>query len=300
MDELLKKLLDANILSEDTKSELEVAIKAQVTEAVAQAVAVAEADTKAELTERWLSERDAMIQAIDTKVDGMLVDEIAELKEDIERFRDLEAEYSKKLVEAKAAMKDELKSDLRELVEKIDTFLELRLKAEIEELKEDITTVRQNDFGRRIFESFSEEFMRNYVDEEGVGISMKEQEARLLETAEALEAAEARIEELERSIKMEKVLSPLSGRQREVMEAILKNVKTEQLEEGYKTFIGRVIREGADNGRSEKENKVLAESKVERPLKTATITGDNKELLESEKRQTTKSDVSEWRKLAGL
>jgi len=300
MEELLKKLLDANVLSEDTKNELEIAVKAQISEAVSVAVAQAEADTRAELNERWVKERDALIEAIDTKMGGALVSEISELKEDIERFRDLEAEYAKKLLESKAQMKNELKNDLKELVEKLDTFLEIRLKAELEELREDISAVRQNDFGRRIFEAVADEFTRNYVDERGIGVSVKEMESRLSETSEALEESERRVAELERKIKMEKVLEPLNGKQREVMEAILKNVKTDQLEEGYKTFIGRVIRESDD--KSEKENKVLTENEVEKkPTKTARmITGDNEALLESEKKQAPKADIEMWRKMAGL
>ena len=299
MEQLLKKLLEANVLSEETKSELEVAIKAQLAESITGAVALAEADTRAELTSRWLEERDALIEAIDNKMSSALVDEISELKEDIERFRDLEAEYSQKLIEAKVSMKNELKTDLKELVEKLDTFLEIRLNTELQEFKEDIQAVRQNDFGRRIFEAVSDEFLRNYADEEGMGVSLKETESRLVDATEALEESERRVADLERKIKLEKVLEPLSGKQREVMEAILKNVKTKQLEEGYNTFIGRVIRE-SDDKTSGKETKVLAESTAEKKPGVL-LTGDNQELLESDNKQSGKmTDFSELRRLAGL
>ncbi len=49
--------------------------------------------------------------------------------------------------------------------------------------------------------------------------------------------------ELERDFKMDEILAPLAGRQKKVMEAILANVPTAQLEDGFKTFIGRVLRE---------------------------------------------------------
>lgn len=81
---------------------------------------------------------------------------------------------------------------------------------------------------------------------------------------------------------MESVLEPLSGRSREVMEAILKNVDTTNLEEGYNTFIGRVLRETeADD--SEKEDEVLAESeeKKDEALKEGVVlTGDTDETAE--------------------
>ena len=258
MDELLQKLLEAEVLSEDTKKELEGAFQKKLDEAITAAKDDAAADVRAELTEQWVIERDQLIEAVDSKVTEFLTKEVEELKEDIERFRDLEAEYAEKLVESKAAMSDELKDDLMELVEKVDAFLEIRIGAEVEELREDLEKVRKNDFGRRVFEAFADEFMVNYADEDSAENTLRETTERLQDTEEALAESETKRKEIERTITMEGVLSPLGGRQREVMEAILRNVDTEHLVEGYKTFIGRVIRETDD---SEKENSVLAESK---------------------------------------
>jgi hypothetical protein len=95
------------------------------------------------------------------------------------------------------------------------------------------------------------------------------------------------------------------------MEAILKNVSTDQLEEGYKTFIGRVLREADENGvSSEKEGSVLAEGtskKVEKDVELAVETGDDDVRLEEEEleKQTSKTTLSEselmtLKKLAGI
>lgn len=259
MEELLQKLLEAEVLSEETKKDLETAFQTKLDEAISAAKNEAAADVRATLTEQWLTERDTLIEAVDSKVTEFLEAELEELKEDIERFRDLEAEYAEKLVEAKSDMADELKSDLSDLVEKIDTFLEIRLSAEMDELREDLEEVRKNDFGRRVFEAFAAEFMSGYADEDNAEATLREMNERLADMEAALEETERARAELERSIKLEKVLAPLSGRAKDVMEAILRSVDTDMLEEGYKTFIGRVIRET-----SEKEGKVLAESAEEK------------------------------------
>lgn len=308
MNELLQKLLEAEILTEDTKKELEEAFTAARDEAITAAKDEAAADVRAELTEQWVAEKDTLVEAIDTKVGEMLEQEIEELKEDIERFRDLEAEYAEKLVEAKAAMADELKADLGDLVEKIDAFLEMRLQAEIEELKEDIDVVRKNQFGKKVFEAFVEEFMSEFADEESAETNLRETETRLADTSEQLKEAERKLSTVERDQKMTEVLSPLSGRSREVMEAILRNVDTKNLEEGYKTFIGRVVRETAEeanikeNATSEKEDgKVLAESDDEKatPENKETVTegdvktGDTEETLTE---GATESKISEERR----
>jgi hypothetical protein len=311
MDELLQKLLEADVLSEDTKKELEEAFQTKLDEAIEAAKESAAADVKAELTEQWVGERDTLVEAVDEKVNDFLAREVEELKEDIERFRDLEAEYAEKLVEAKAAMSDELKDDLMELVEKVDSFLEMRLAAELEELKEDLDAQRQNDFGRRVFEAVAEEFAMNYADDESAEQSLRETKERLADVEAALEESESARNEIERAVEMERILSPLTGRQHEVMEAILRTVPTEQLEEGYKTFIGRVIRESEDI--SEKEKPVLAESeeakdddaagkesKKEEVLEGKVITGDS-EVIEEDFTGTEFSEsTKELRKLAGI
>ncbi len=315
MNELLQKLLDAEILTEDTKSELEEAFKTQLDEAIVAAKEEAANDVRAELTEQWVAEKDTLVEAIDTKVGELLEQEIEELKEDIERFRDLEAEYAEKLVEAKAAMGDELKADLADLVEKIDSFLEMRLNAEIEELREDINTVRKNQFGKKVFEAFAEEFMSEFADEESAETNLRETESRLADTEEQLKEAEQKLGTMERERKMSDVLAPLSGRAREVMEAILRNVDTKNLEEGYKTFIGRVVRETAEDADnttadSEKEDgKVLAEGEDEKTASKTEIvkegevkTGDTEKTLTESEGATDEATARQYRlqKLAGI
>lgn len=313
MEELLQKLLEAEILTEDTRKELETAFKAQLDEATTAAKDETAADVRAELTEQWIVERDSLIEAIDSKVGEMLVTEMNELKGDIESFRDLEAEYAEKLVEAKGEMGDELKGDLKELVEKIDSFLEMRLKSEMTELKEDIAEVRKNDFGRRIYEAVATEFADNHADKRTTAKTLRETKARLADTASALAESETKLATMERALKLDKVLSPLAGQQREVMEAILKTVDTNKLEEGYKTFIGRVIRESEKDVKSEKESgKVLAEGTLEdgkdgtdkKLEEGAKVTGDAKDdvtLNEAEGNvQVESANAARLRKLAGI
>lgn len=286
MEEVLKKLLEAEVLSPEVKVELENAFKKQLEEAVEAAKTVAAADTKAQLTEQWITERDALVEAIDSKVGDFLDAEMSELKDDIDRFRDLEAEHAAKLVEAKAEMANDLKADLKELVEKIDSFLEIRIAAEIEELREDLEVVKKNEFGRRIFEAFSDEFTR-FASVDDTEVTIGELEKRLEDTTKALEESEKKLNKMSRDKKLKEVLAPLSGRSRDVMEAILKNVDTEQLDEAYKTFIGRVIRESEATG-SEKEKPVLAEgaskkSETQKVVETTVaVTGDTEVVTESE------------------
>lgn len=277
MDELLKKLLAADVLTEETKTELEGAFKTQLEETLETARAAATATVTAELNEQWITERETLIEALDAKVTEALAYEIEELREDIERFRDLETEYAEKLVEAKSDMANVLKSDIAQLIEKMDAFLEVRLSAELEELREDFEVVKKNEFGKNIFEAFVEEFKKHYAGDDSIEARLTETEYRLDDTLAALEDSERKTARLERKIKLEKVLNPLSGRTREVMEAILKNVDTPLLEDAYKTYVGRVLKETTEDTTSEKEGKVLAEGKDVKQKVTGTVKKGNNE-----------------------
>lgn len=309
MDELLKKLLAAEVLTEETRQELEGAFKKQLDETMEVARAEAKAMVTAELNEQWINDREILIEALDSKVTEALTDELKELKEDIERFRDLEAEYAEKLVEAKDALSTTMKKDIAQLIEKLDSFLEVRLTAELDELREDVEIVKKNEFGRKVFESFVAEFKKHYAGDDSIESKLNETEQRLEDAMIALESAEKKAAKMERSIKMEKVLAPLSGRTKEVMEAILKTVDTAMLEDAYKTYVGRVLKETSakDVETSEKETKVLAEGvkQVSGVVKTG---DDDTQIIEEQVREEKEiqspkisdAEKQHLRRLAGL
>lgn len=316
MDELLKKLLSAEVLTEETKQELESAFKTQLTEAINSAREEAKLSVTAELNEQWIQERETLIEALDAKVTEALTDELNELRSDIDTFRDLEAEHAEKLVEAKAEMSTAVKKDIAQLIEKLDTFLEIRLTSEVEELREDVESVKKQQFGKTVFEAFVTEFQKYYAADDSSESKLVEAEKRLEDTMSALEVAEKKTAKLERSIKLEKVLSPLSGHKREVMEAVLKNVDTPMLENAYSTYIGRILKETAspvvdDKQTSEKESKVLAEGKKVATIKGLVKTGsdtvrkDEDRLIESAEGKLsapvlTESEKQRLRIIAGI
>lgn len=313
MDELLKKLLEAEVLTEETKSEIETAVKKQIDETLQRAREEATAAVTAELNEQWISDRETLIEALDAKITESLAEEIADLKSDIERFRDLEAESAAKLVEAKEQMAEQLKGDIAQLIEKLDAFLEVRLSSELEELREDFDAVKKQQFGKTVFEAFVTEFKKHYAGDDSIESKLNESEQRLQDALTALENAEKKAARMERTMKLESVLKPLSGRSREVMEAILKNVETSMLEEAYKTYVGRVLKESTDQDTSEKEGTVLAEGEVKPVVAGVKKSGDNadlaaeqKSLTEAEQAQKdaaptiTESEKLRLRRLAGL
>lgn len=294
MEELLQKLVESELLTEETKKELAEAYQQQVDEAVNKAIEEAKAETeaqvRAELAEQFVADKEALIEAIDTKTEEYLEKEMSELKEDIDRFRDLEAEYAEKLVEAKEEMADVLKGDIEELVETVDKFLDMRIEEEFNELKEDIQQVKALQFGKEVYEAFEGMFTQKFINENGLEEEIKERESRLEEAEAKVKETTRVLEKLQREKKMNEVLSPLHGKSRDVMEAILKSQPTNKLEEAYQHFIGRVLHESAEavveSEKESEEKPVLAEGEEvetgETPVEESTVvaTGDTEELVE--------------------
>ena len=304
MNELLKKLFEADVLTEDVKQQLEKAISSEINEAVEVAQAEARTQVRETLKAQWVAERDALVEAVDSKVNEYLTKELEDLKEDISRFRDLEAEYAEKLVESKAEMAQRLEADLATLVEKLDAFLEMRLAAEIEELKDDMEKVKKLEFGRNVFEAFVNEYRKNFVDGDAVEVELNATREQLKQANRQLKESKQKIDEQVRTTKMKELLAPLSGKKREVMETILSKLPTSQLDEGFKTFIGRVVRENVEDSKEKEKTKVLAEkSSVEsnKQTKTTIKTGDNeKKTIEESAPVEISPELLKLKRMAGI
>lgn len=254
MDEILKKLLESELLSEDTKAQISEQFQAAVT-GMREELAL---EVRAELVEQYTKDREALVESVDEKVASMLADEITELKEDIASFRDLEVEFAGKLVEEKKALAEKLGEELDQIVDKLDTFLEYRIEEEMSEFKEDISVVKENQFGRKIFESFMSEFNRSFVDEDSLFKKISVLEDKLSDAETRLFEAEQAEKKANRVKKLDEVLAPLTGVKREQMAMILQNVETTKLQEAYNRFVGRVLKEDA-----QEKKETLAESKKE-------------------------------------
>jgi hypothetical protein len=267
MDEILQKLLQSELLSEETRAEISEqwtsaveTFKTQVREETSMVV-------RAELLEQWITERDELVAKVDSFVADALIKEMTELKADIERFRDLEAEYAEKLVEEKHKLAGEVANELDELVDKIDAFFEVRLAAELDELKEDLDVVKQNEFGRRIYEAYASTFAAAHVDDGSAAYKLRIAESKLADAERALASSEETRLAMVREAKLSNLLSSLTGKKREQMEMVLKSVETDRLEESYKFFIGRILKE--DVAPAAALNEGLAGGK-----QTTVVTGD--------------------------
>lgn len=292
MHEILKKLLENQILSEETKTEITEAWDV----AVQRFTEDKSAEIRTELVEQFVQERDMLAEKVQAFVEERFAAEVAELKEDIEKYRDLEADYAEKLVEEKKQIAVKLAEEIDMLVDKLDSFLEERIAAEMSELQEDLQEAQKASLGKKIFEAFKSEFAEYAkTDEKALEGQVARLEDQIASLKESLSKAEQDRVDALRESKMDQILSPLSGVKREQMAILLSNVATEKLEESYKIYIGKVLKE-----EKQEEKQTIVESVTDKK-QTVVSTGDViVEEIQDSKQVKASEDVLRMKRLAGL
>lgn len=221
-----------------------------ITEAVAKEVKELHAEKKA-LKENF------------TKLENFLLKQLAE---EIREFR----ADKKSLVEQKVKMVTEGKQKLQETkaqfikraAQIIESNVEKTLRAEITQFKDDIRVARENDFGRKIFESVAAEFMTSYLNE-GTELRKMQKvlEAKNKEMAtltESVKKSKSLMESLDTKLRatqdlverqrvMNELLAPLSKDKKGVMKELLESVQTKNLQGAYNKYLPSVLNEATSN-----------------------------------------------------
>lgn len=300
MDEILQKLLESELLSEETRTEITQSWTTHVEAYKLQLKEAVELDVRAQLSEAWVSEREELVENIDAFLNATMKKEFTELADGIEAFRDLEAEKAAQLVEEKQRLAEEVGAEIDSLVEKLNDFLEQRLGAEMEQFSEDLTIARENEFGRQMFEAFQTTFNTQFVDEKAVQGKLRIAESKLADAELQLARVEGERKAQLRESKMTAVLSQLTGSKRDQMEMILKSVATERLEESYNQFIGRVLKESTPAPETKPLNEGTNPNPAPaKPVANKVVTGEKAPVMEN-KSKPANSQLNEMRALAGL
>lgn len=285
MDEFLIKLLesvDAKMLSEDTKQEIIKEFNNAKDVAIKEAVDAAVVEAQVKLAEEYAANKEALIEALDTKTQEIANKKFEELQEDILRFRDLEVEHEKRIVESRHEMAEVVKGDFNELVNKLDVFLDKRLNEHFEELKEDFDKAREFQFGAKIFEAFGKEFKTKFLKEDSTQNELEQKSSELTAKNKELTETKEELKKIKHDKELNRVLESLHGITREIMENLIKPYPTEKLDEAYNKFIAKVLHEGVKKveENAEKESvtaPVLAETNTStnsEPRQTVAKTGD--------------------------
>lgn len=192
-------------------------------------------------------------QKLEQFVVHALAKEISEFADD---KRDL-AETKVKLVrEAKSKFGEIKQAFIQRSAKVVEEAVTKKLTTEIRQLKEDIDSARTNDFGRKIYEAFAQEYSSSYLNEKSETskllkiIQKKEQE--LAEAKQVVAEKESLVESAQREIRitkdlmerkavMNELLAPLSADKKDIMKELLESVKTVKLNEAFDKYLPAVM-----------------------------------------------------------
>ncbi len=225
--------------------------------------------------------------------------EIAEFYED---KKDL-AETKVRLVrEAKEHFKKVKTNFVERSATAVSETVDKVLKGEITQLKEDIEEARRNDFGRKIFEAFSNEYSGSYLNEKSESakllkvVELKDKQlaeakafagkAKNLAEAQATENKQL-VESATRERTINELIAPLGNDQREIMTDLLESVQTERLQKSFDKYLPSVI---DGHTPAKRKAKVLSEA--------TEVTGNRAKTTTHVKAD--ESNVLDIRRLAGL
>ena len=258
MDKILQTLFESNVLNAETKQLIESQFAESLDLLLKEERQKIEDEVRIEMTEQLRKDRELLTEALDLKLESIVEAEYAELREDIESFRDLEVEYAERLIEERAELRDEAKESVLELVEKLDMFLEMRMDEEFEELRDDLHEAKRNNLGKKVFEAFKQEFASIINEDEQQASDELEIMREQLEDMKAeLQVARNNVLKEERKAKMASLLSNLedNSNAKAKMQELLKNIPTSKLDESYSRYLPHVIGESIDSKTAITESK---------------------------------------------
>jgi hypothetical protein len=226
-----------------------------------------------------------------------LAQEIAEFHTDKQEIAETKVRLVREGREAFGKVKEQFIKRAAGLVE---SAVEQTLSKEITQLKEDIEAARRNDFGRKLFEAFSNEYQTSYLSERSETskllkvINLKEIEVAQAKhaVAEAKQLAESKeqqikalVESKERQEVMSELLAPLAREQKAIMSELLESVQTAKLRGNFEKYLPSVVA-----GKAPQTRKALVEAKE--------VTGNK--IPNSISSSENDSNIIAIRRLAGL
>ena len=264
-------------------------LKSFVSEQLAKEVKELHTDQKA-MADKFVALEEFVVES--------LAKELAEFYED---KKDL-AETKVRLVREGKAHVDRVKKDfISKSAALVSETVSKGLSKEITALKEDIEAARKNDFGRKLFEAFANEYQHSYLNEKSETAKMlkvvdakdKQQSEAKQAAAKAIKLAEAKANEVKtinesiaRNDKVSKLIAPLSKDQQSIMTDLLESVQTSKLQAAFDKYLPAVI----DGKGPAKQKAVLAEAKE--------ITGNREN--NDVKKAGDDNNVVDIKRLAGL
>ena len=234
------------------------------------------------------------------KLEGFVVEALAkEIMEFSQDKKDLVATKVRIMREAREQLEGLKARFVKESASKMSKAVSQHLKAELNQLQEDIKTARENNFGRRIFEAYAAEFGATHLNEKAevkkLYNLLAQKDQKLAEAVKLTEKAKVVVESKNRELRiikesnertelMAELLRPLNKEKQDVMRNLLESVQTPRLKNAFEKYLPAVLA-----GKTQQKREALVEAKEITGNKTSTTN-----------RSSDDSNIIDMRRLAGL
>ena len=193
---------------------------------------------------------------------------------------------------------------VKESAARMNQVVTKHLKGELGQLKEDIKIARENNFGRRIFESFASEFSVTHLNDKAetrkLMSKVEDMQSQLAESIAQVNSAKKLVESKEREVRiikesnsrqktMDELLGTLNEEKATVMRNLLESVQTPRLQAAFDKYLPAVLNTGAE--------KKSAKTMISESIKE--VTGD-KSAKQQEVDMEPRDNVIDIKRLAGL
>lgn len=201
-------------------------------------------------------DRKTVAENID-KLEQFIVHALAkEISEFAQDKRDLAETKVKLVAGAKEKFEEVKKQFISRAAKVVEETVSKKLTSEIKQLKEDIDSARNNDFGRKIYEAFAQEFAGSFLNEKTETSKLlqiiKKKDQELAEAQNAIAEKENLVESTQREIRVTKdlmerkavmgeLLAPLGADKKAVMKDLLESVQTKKLNEAFDKYLPAVM-----------------------------------------------------------
>jgi hypothetical protein len=192
-----------------------------------------------------------------------------------------------------------------ESAKKLSIAVAGQLKGELGQLKEDIKVAKENNFGRRIFESFAGEFSVTHLNDKAetrkLMQKLEDKDRQLAESITQINNTKKLVESKEREVRiikesnirekmMTELLSTLNEEKAGVMQNLLESVQTGKLQATFDKYLPAVLNTGS--------NKKAVKSSLTESKMISEVTGDKAAKQEVDMEQ--RDNVIDIKRLAGL
>jgi hypothetical protein len=251
------------------------------------------------------SERKIQLES-QQKLEQFIVHALAREIKEFTQDKQAVVEAKVKLVAEGRKQLETLKSRfVAESAKRMNESVAKHLKSELGQLKEDIKVARENDFGRKIFESFASEFSVTHLNEKAetrkLMQSLAHKDKQIAESYTTISNAKKLIESKEREVKiikesnvrknaMDTLLGTLNEEKAKIMKDLLESVQTPRLQAAFDKYLPAVLNNITE--KKEPKKQLISESVRE-------VTGD-KSAVKQQVEVEVRDNVIDIKRLAGL